>query len=90
MPRTPSPAAAHLGARIADVRKRRGLTQDQLAVLSEIDSSNIRSYESGRSMLSILTLVKISEALRTPPGDLLEGLTPAMFGSTSATGRRSA
>lgn len=81
MPRTPSPAAAQIGARIAAERKRRGLTQDQLAVLSDIDSSNIRSYESGRSMLSVLTLVRIAEALKTPPGDFLEDLTPDLFAS---------
>lgn len=79
MPRTPSPAAAQIGARIAEERKRRGLTQDQLAVLSDIDSSNIRSYESGRSMLSVLTLVRIAEALKTPPGEFLEDLTPELF-----------
>ncbi|HWV48664.1 MAG TPA: helix-turn-helix transcriptional regulator [Microbacterium sp.] len=88
MPRTPSPAAAHIGARIAAERKRRGLTQDQLAVLSEIDSSNIRSYESGRSMLSILTLIKISDALKTTPGDLLDGVTADMFGTNETDRRR--
>lgn len=86
MPRTPSAAAAHIGARIAAHRKGRGLTQDQLAVLSDIDSSNIRSYESGRSMLSILTLLRLSDALKTTPGDLLDGVTTDMF-STEAKPR---
>lgn len=85
MPRTPSPAAACIGARIAAERKHRGLTQDQLAVLSGIDSSNIRSYESGRAMLSIHTLIRISHALKTPPGNLLEGITPDMFGKPAAS-----
>ena len=79
MPRTPSAAAAQIGRRIAEERKRRGLTQDQLAVLSGIDSSNIRSYESGRSMLSVLTLIKISEALHTSPGQFIDDLTPELF-----------
>ncbi|GAB3595833.1 helix-turn-helix domain-containing protein [Microbacterium tumbae] len=83
MARTPSAAAALIGGRIAAERKRRGLTQDQLAVLSDIDSSNIRSYEAGRSMLSVLTLVRISEALKVSPGDLIEGLTPDLFGKSS-------
>lgn len=84
MPRTPSAAAAQIGKRIAEERKRRGLTQDQLAVLSGIDSSNVRSYESGRSMLSILTLVRISEALHASPGDFLEDLTPDMFATPTS------
>lgn len=79
MARTPSPAAALIGQRIAARRKARAFTQDELAVLSGIDSSNIRSYESGRSMLSVLTLVRIAEALDSPPGDFLVDLTPEMF-----------
>jgi transcriptional regulator with XRE-family HTH domain len=79
MPRVATPAAAWIGARIATERKRRGLTQDQLAVLSGIDSSNVRSYESGRSMLGMLTLVRIAEALHAQPGEFLEGLTSEMF-----------
>ncbi|MBO0979747.1 helix-turn-helix domain-containing protein [Microbacterium sp. SD291] len=87
MPRTPSPAAALIGKRIAEERKRRGITQDELAVLSGIDSSNIRSYESGRSMLSILTLVRIADALKAEPGHFLEALTPADFGARPVEGR---
>ncbi len=79
MPRIPSAAAAHIGAKIAATRKDRGLTQDQLAVLSDIDSSNIRSYESGRAMLSILTLVRIAEALKTPPDEFIDDLAADMF-----------
>jgi transcriptional regulator with XRE-family HTH domain len=88
VPRIPSAAAAHVGARIAAERKRRGLTQDQLAVLSEIDSSNIRSYESGRAMLSVQTLVRIAEALKAEPGEFLDGLTSEMFGGVAMPKRR--
>ena len=59
-------------------------------MLSEIDSSNIRSYESGRSMLSILTLVKIADALRTTPAELLDRVTADMFGKAAPPARRSA
>lgn len=88
MPRIPSAAAAHIGAKIAAERKGRGLTQDQLAVLSEIDSSNIRSYESGRAMLGVQTLVRIAEALKVEPGSLLEDLTSDMFTSAQGAQRR--
>lgn len=79
MPRVPSAAAAHVGARIARIRTQQAMTQDQLAVASSIDSSNIRSYESGRAMMNVYSLVRISEALGVEPGELLEGVTSDMF-----------
>lgn len=88
MPRTPSAAAALIGSRIAEERKSKGLTQDQLAVLSGIDSSNIRSYESGRSMLSILTLIRISEALHATPGSFIDEVSSADFTPPVADARR--
>lgn len=90
MPRIPSAAAAHIGAKIAAARKDRGLTQDQLAVLSDIDSSNIRSYESGRAMLSILTLVRIADALKTSPGEFIDDLASDMFSPVSQPAQRRA
>lgn len=90
MSRTPSAAAAQIGKRIAEERKRRGLTQDQLAVLSSIDSSNIRSYESGRSMLSIHTLIRISEALKAAPGTFIDGVSSEDFAAPASDGRRRA
>ncbi len=79
MPRVPSAAAAHIGRHIAETRKRYTMTHDELAARTGIDSSNIRSYESGRAMPSIHTLVRISVALGVTPGELLEGLTPDLF-----------
>ncbi|MGO2061248.1 MAG: helix-turn-helix domain-containing protein, partial [Microbacterium gubbeenense] len=70
MPRVPSAAAAHVGTQIADFRMRQSMTQDQLAVASDIDSSNIRSYESGRAMMNVRSLVRIADALGVLPGDL--------------------
>ncbi len=76
------------GARIADARKRRGFSQDELASDTGIDSSNIRSYESGRAMVSVHTLMRIADALDTPPGDLLEGLTLDLFSSPARARRK--
>jgi transcriptional regulator with XRE-family HTH domain len=81
VPRVPSAAAEHIGRRIADARRSYTLTQDQLAVRTNIDSSNIRGYESGRAMPSIHTLIRIAVALDTDPGFFLEGLTLAQFGT---------
>jgi len=84
MARTASPAAAHIGARIAAVRSSRGMTRDQLAVATGIDSSNIRSYESGRALMNVQSLVRIAEALGVEAGELLEGVTSDMFTRTSS------
>lgn len=88
MPRVPSAAAAHIGAQIADARRRLGLTQDELAVRSSIDSSNIRSYESGRALMNIYSLVRIAEALDVEPGDLLDGVASDMFAPARAASPR--
>ena len=75
-----SAAAAHIGRLIAEQRKRTGITQDQLAATSSIDSSNIRAYENGRSMPSIHTLLRIATGLDVEPSALLRGLTLDLFG----------
>lgn len=63
---------------------RQSMTQDQLAVASDIDSSNIRSYESGRAMMNVRSLVRIADALGVLPGDLIDGVTPEMFDAQSS------
>jgi transcriptional regulator with XRE-family HTH domain len=88
VPRIASDAAAHIGKLIAAQRVFSGMTQDQLAVASGIDSSNIRAYESGRAMPSIQSLVRIASALDVEPGELLHGLTPALFTVPDQDGRR--
>jgi len=55
------------------------MTVDQLAVASGIDSSNVRSYEAGRAMMNLRSLVRIAEALGVSPGDLLEGVSSELF-----------
>jgi len=90
VPRVPSPAAVRIGGLISDARKRRGITQDELAVLTQIDSSNIRGYEKGRSLMGIPTLIRIADALRVEPGALLDGVTADMFPAAASDGRRRA
>lgn len=79
MPRVSSRAAEHVGRLIVAQRRERGLTQDEVAVLSGIDSSNIRAYERGRSMPNVHSLVRVAAALDVHPGVLLDGLTPSIF-----------
>lgn len=88
MPRVPSPAAARIGELISAERVRRGITQDELAVLSQIDSANIRGYEKGRSLMNIPTLIRIADALRVEPGFLLDGVTVEMLPVPKPDARR--
>jgi transcriptional regulator with XRE-family HTH domain len=62
---------------IKRIRKQKGLTQNQLGVLSGIDEANIRKYENGRLNPSLTTIRKIAEGLGVALGDILpfeEGL----------------
>lgn len=63
---------ANLGRHIADLRKRRGLTQEALAGLTEMDRSYISEIENGRKNLSVVSLIRIAGALNERPGDLLD------------------
>lgn len=60
------------------------MTQDQLMIASGIDSSNIRSYESGRAMMNVRSLARITDALGVLPGDLIDGVSPDLFDAQSA------
>ncbi|MFD5225705.1 helix-turn-helix domain-containing protein [Microbacterium sp. NPDC058342] len=72
-----------IGGNIANARKALSMTVDQLAVASRIDSSNIRSYEAGRAMMNVRSLVRIAEALKVDPGVLLDGVASEMFAGAS-------
>ena len=79
MPRTPSSAARHVGAKVKAIRVDLHWTQDKLAVVSGIDSANIRALESGRSTPSLATVVRVAVALGVKPGDLVDDLSPEDF-----------
>lgn len=63
---------AKIGAHIADLRRKRGLTQEDLAGLIEMDRSYLSEIENGRKNLSVLSLIRIAGALGTKPGQLLD------------------
>ncbi|MFT4220467.1 MAG: helix-turn-helix domain-containing protein [Microbacterium sp.] len=74
--------------RSSKARIKSSMTHDELAVRTGIDSSNIRSYESGRAMPSIHTIIRISQALDTEPGFFLHGLTLDHFNPAPARRRK--
>ena len=52
-----------VGKRIKELRNNKRLTQEQLALLSELDRTYIASVEKGKRNISIINLYKISKAL---------------------------
>jgi transcriptional regulator with XRE-family HTH domain len=65
-----------LGARIAELRKERGLTQVQLAQMLEVTQQIVASYEVGRRRMPVSLLPEIADALGISIEELI-GRQPA-------------
>lgn len=61
-----------IGKKIAALRKRQGMTQEDLAGAAEIDRSFLSEIENGHKNLSVETLKKIADALGIKPSKLLD------------------
>lgn len=61
-----------LGARIKELRKLRGLSQEKLAEMINIDPKHLSRIEVGRSFPSMDTLTAISKSLRVELKDFFE------------------
>jgi transcriptional regulator with XRE-family HTH domain len=61
-----------LGARIKELRKTKGLTQDQLSEIIDIDAKHLSRIEVGRSYPSLDLLEKTAVALRVELKDFFE------------------
>lgn len=62
-----------LGKRVAAIRRKRKLTQEQLAEQTELSNIYISHIENSRSIPSLETLMKLCSALDTTPDELLLG-----------------
>ena len=62
---------ASIGSRIASVRKKRGLTQTQLAEEIGITQSLVSDYETGRLHLNDEMIIRFSLALKVSSDELL-------------------
>lgn len=65
-------ALVGLGAAIRAARKAKGLSQEALAELADIDRSYMGGIERGEHNLAIINLLKIAEALGVKVSNLLE------------------
>ena len=61
-----------LGLKIAYFRKLKGLTQEQLAEILDVDTSFIGQIEAPNIYKPITTLFRIADALEMAPGELLD------------------
>ncbi len=63
-----------LGDRVVNERKKRNLTQEQLALISDIDRTYLARIEEGKANPSVKILSKISKTLKTKLHILLKGV----------------
>jgi len=66
--------AARFGENLVRFRKRAGLSQEELGLLSSLHRTEISLLERGTRIPRIDTLVKLAGALSIPPAKLLEGI----------------
>lgn len=63
-----------VGFKIREIRLKNNLSQEKLALLSNLDRTYISSVESGKRNISIVNLEKIIIALDTTLEDFFKGL----------------
>ena len=64
-------ASEAFGRRLRELRKRRGLTQQQLSEGSEVDAKYIGLLENGRGNPTLRVIEGLAEGLTVEPADLL-------------------
>ena len=72
MPSNKRKFAVLIGARIRKLREELGFTQAVLAEAVDLESGYLSQVERGRKLPSLGALLRIAEALKTTPADLLQ------------------
>lgn len=62
------------GKRVADIRRGKGLTQEQLAERMDVTPLSIGFIEQGRRWPRLATLQKLAKCLNVPVAELFKGL----------------
>ena len=62
----------NVAKRVKSFRKDRGLTQEKLSEMLEVTPTFIAMIETGKTGISLETLIKISKALSVTPNDILQ------------------
>jgi XRE family aerobic/anaerobic benzoate catabolism transcriptional regulator len=68
----------HVGARVLEERRRRGLSRAQLASRSGVSLRFLGQLETGQANISLQRLEEVATALDVPVGDLLGAQSPAL------------
>lgn len=63
-----------LGARIQELRKRQGLSQEKFALKIEMDRTYYASVEAGKRNISVRNIKKIADGLGVSMSQLFEGI----------------
>jgi transcriptional regulator with XRE-family HTH domain len=74
MRQSKDPVLLKFGAVVRARRTALGLSQEDLAHLSELDRTYIGGVERGERNVSLINIDRIAKALKTKPERLLEGL----------------
>lgn len=60
------------GKRVADIRRKRGLTQEQLAELADITTLSLSYIEQGRRWPRLATIHRLADCLKVPISELFK------------------
>ncbi len=83
MPRSTNPLLGTIGANLRTLRRERGLSQEALADLADIDRSYMSGVERGLRNISVVNLSRLAKALDVA---LVELIDPASVRSTVTEG----
>lgn len=62
------------GRRLRELRKKKGLSQEDLALEAELDRTYVSGVERGERNISLLNIIKLAGALRVRPSKLMDTL----------------
>ena len=66
--------AERFGANLRRARRRKGLSQEQIAVRASLHRTEISMLERGERVPRIDTLIRLAGAMAVPAGELLDGI----------------
>lgn len=71
MPRSGNTVLRRFGEAIRAERRRQGISQEQLALLSDLNRTYMGGVERGEENISLLKIVQVTDVLNTTPSRLL-------------------
>lgn len=67
-----NPVLLQIGKTVRSIRKEKGISQEELALISSIDRSYLGGVERGIHNLTVITLLRLAEALDVHVSRLLQ------------------